>query len=643
MEESNATRDTPEPKTEVSAPHRLLTIPKLKELQKQADKNKISITGSLWKFYYNDLYTDFEKEILKAKPSDCSIIEKYSQIETFPNKTEDDHLNEITLSTIYSDHPLREFHKRSMKKNVENADSVDKTGLLNAQEQLEKIDTLPLLVFIHGLGGQLSQFEPILQEFRNCSDIFGIELPGFGNSKRPSRIDDDEKNIHFARLSKFEDVKLQKLEESLNQLTWEDFKTDNIVDFLSQILLFKFPNRRFILISHSMGTQLSIKLINKLPDGKVESIIMMSPPKLEYDDETENVINRLHWKKRTFLKACSYLPRVFDYYRFFDRTGGLYSMSVENYIYCEEEDEDEDILKRLTQLRWNLDTDSIIFLKYVLGFKSITKGELLNAVEKLNTKKILLCCGDKDRVTKIDDSDEINRILKDEAKDVDVKFETINNANHSLFLDKPHLLAGVIYKFIEELDLNISCTWVLQVKAIISGDKWGLKNEVKWNQVITLSKPIINLNTNENSYLLGMKTLRQTDAQHNPNTFEEEHPEIYAVIDIGSDTPSYDPLEFKRIKYVKYKTESKVIPDNITIVKFVEIVDKLMKDRDNIKQYIVVHCHYGQNRTGFLICCYLIEKLGWNVNEAIEAFEISKPPGIKHVHFKNELHLRYNM
>jgi pimeloyl-ACP methyl ester carboxylesterase len=634
---------------------KILTIPNLKDLQKKDNINRISLSRSLWKYINNDLYTDFEKDILQLKPSDCSIVQKYSKIETFPI-INNNHLNEISISTIYIDHPLREFHKRSIKDIDEN----DFKGIQLAKEQIDKIETLPVLIFIHGLGGQVSQFEPILKEFRNCADIFGFDLPGFGNSKRPSR-NNEFKNLKFSRLSKFTDKELEKLEESLNNMRDEDFETDNLVEILFQILNFKFPNRRFIFIAHSMGSHLSIKLINKLPKNKVETLIMISPPNIKEkniiaNDDSDKIINRIPFSRRVFLNTSRYFPRFFDYFRFFDRYGGLYSKSVESFIYSdlngeEEGEDDDDLLKRLTQFRWNLDTDSIIFLKYLFGFKCVHKIELLKMVNKLNCKKILLLCGQFDKITPNKDSINIKNLINNNNNnnnnnndDDIIIYEEIPNANHSIFLDKPNLLAGSIYKFIEELNLNISCTWVLQIKAIISGDKWGLKNENKWNKVITLSKPIINeISPNKpKSYLLGMKTLRQTDKIHNPIKFEEIHPEIFGIIDIGSDTPSYEPLDFKRIKYVKYKTESKITPDDITIVKFLEIVDNLMKDRDNKEQFIVVHCHYGQNRTGFLICCYLIEKLGWSVNEATNAFEISKPPGIKHVHFKNALHLRYN-
>lgn len=41
---------------------------------------------------------------------------------------------------------------------------------------------LPLLVVIHGLGGVLPQFAPLLGSLKNIAPCFGLELPGHGQS-----------------------------------------------------------------------------------------------------------------------------------------------------------------------------------------------------------------------------------------------------------------------------------------------------------------------------------------------------------------------------------------------------------------------------------------------------------------------------
>jgi alpha-glucan,water dikinase len=46
--------------------------------------------------------------------------------------------------------------------------------------------------------------------------------------------------------------------------------------------------------------------------------------------------------------------------------------------------------------------------------------------------------------------------------------------------------------------------------------------------------------------------------------------------------------------------------------------------------YIAIHCAYGFNRTGFVVCSYLIESCGLSVEEALNSFASSRPPGVKH-------------
>jgi hypothetical protein len=49
----------------------------------------------------------------------------------------------------------------------------------------------------------------------------------------------------------------------------------------------------------------------------------------------------------------------------------------------------------------------------------------------------------------------------------------------------------------------------------------------------------------------------------------------------------------------------------------------------------------GFNRTGFFIVCYLVERLGYDVQSAIDEFAKQRPNGIKHAHFIDELFVRY--
>ena len=63
--------------------------------------------------------------------------------------------------------------------------------------------------------------------------------------------------------------------------------------------------------------------------------------------------------------------------------------------------------------------------------------------------------------------------------------------------------------------------------------------------------------------------------------------------------------------------------------------------RNNPSLTIGVHCTHGFNRTGFLICSYLIEKLNFSVDGAVECFSKNRPPGIYRQNIVNELYQRY--
>lgn len=56
---------------------------------------------------------------------------------------------------------------------------------------------------------------------------------------------------------------------------------------------------------------------------------------------------------------------------------------------------------------------------------------------------------------------------------------------------------------------------------------------------------------------------------------------------------------------------------------------------------IAVHCTHGFNRTGFLICSYLIEKHDYAVDAAVNVFAGARPPGIYKQDYLDELLERY--
>jgi len=153
-----------------------------------------------------------------------------------------------------------------------------------------------------------------------------------------------------------------------------------------------------------------------------------------------------------------------------------------------------------------------------------------------------------------------------------------------------------------------------------------------------------------------MKTLREADDVHCPKEFVDKWSSIIKdVIDISKDQPVYDPRGLERggVHYHKFPTVSKIPPEGHEVEAFTRLVDKLRESQkaravaeawdEPDKCVIGVHCHYGFNRTGYFIVCYLVERCGFSLPDAIEAFAKARPNGIRHSHFLDRLFVRYNI
>lgn len=167
-----------------------------------------------------------------------------------------------------------------------------------------------------------------------------------------------------------------------------------------------------------------------------------------------------------------------------------------------------------------------------------------------------------------------------------------------------------------------------------------MKNLTKWQSVAPVSNPI---GPKDGPVFVAMKTLREVDDVHCPSIFVKNWGgRVAHVIDISRDQPSYDPTGLQRggVNYHKMSTVSKVPPTTEEVAAFVSLVDNVRSTGDGL---VGVHCHYGFNRTGYFIVCYLIERCRFGVQEAMDAFAEARPPGIRHQHFRDKLFMKYGL
>ncbi|KAM9914272.1 hypothetical protein OXX69_000800 [Metschnikowia pulcherrima] len=578
----------------------------------------------------------FEHAVIHAERNDCAFVAKYSQVSAVDvSHVTSLSVDNVTLHTLHAPHPLVNFAK------------VEPLSEDTSREVAES----PVLLFIHGMGGQMSQFEPAMRLLSQCSEIFALDLPGFGDSRltpgKSSTIDMSDQVL---------------ISESVKAMKWSDFQTDNIVEVIVAFVQQYIPkDKKLIIIGHSMGTHLSAKVARKLERSRVEGMVLLSPPKFVNDlsGRPPPVVKRRGIYK--FLSIFAYFPFLFNLFRVWDRLEGLSSKSVLRQLPSE-----SSFYMKLRQFRWNLDIDTRVLLRYVNGFSGCKYSELIDAISRYNDnpndpkayQKTLLIGGLEDKVTPATVLGDVTSILLQHFGREVVQATTVKNAGHSILLAKPEFISGIILDHLESRfpeRLHVSPAWVLKLKAEISGDKWGLKNELKWLQTQSVSYNITRKNGADVAPLLGMKTLREGDSEHSPQQLESTFygkngmladgvtitGTLIAIVDISADIPPYAPKSLQHIKYYKCATVSKVAPDQSAVRRFIQLVDDILAATDEPHPLVAVHCHYGFNRTGFLICCYLIERLGWSVREAVEGFKRAKSPGIKHPHFIDALYVRY--
>lgn len=114
------------------------------------------------------------------------------------------------------------------------------------------------------------------------------------------------------------------------------------------------------------------------------------------------------------------------------------------------------------------------------------------------------------------------------------------------------------------------------------------------------------------------------------------------LVDLTNTTRFYDrnDIEKEGIKYIKLQCKGHgecPTPENTEA--FIRLCEHF-SDK-NPSELIGVHCTHGFNRTGFLICAFLVEKLDWSIEAAVATFAQARPPGIYKGDYLKELFRRY--
>ena len=82
-------------------------------------------------------------------------------------------------------------------------------------------------------------------------------------------------------------------------------------------------------------------------------------------------------------------------------------------------------------------------------------------------------------------------------------------------------------------------------------------------------------------------------------------------------------------------------PSSEQTAEFIKVCTDFIFDDNNENQKIGVHCTHGFNRTGFLICAYMVQEMDEEIGAAITSFAHSRNPGIYKDDYVQDLFERY--
>ncbi|XP_075031120.1 RNA/RNP complex-1-interacting phosphatase [Calonectris borealis] len=122
---------------------------------------------------------------------------------------------------------------------------------------------------------------------------------------------------------------------------------------------------------------------------------------------------------------------------------------------------------------------------------------------------------------------------------------------------------------------------------------------------------------------------------------KEQKEELGLIIDLTYTTRYYGPEELPAtLCYSKIWTMGHEVPNRHTVFQFKCVVKKFLRDNKDNDKLIGVHCTHGLNRTGYLVCRYLIDVEGMEPNTAIELFNSARGHSIERTNYIQDLQKR---
>lgn len=345
---------------------------------------------------------------LKEEPlSRCSIsdiVHKFEQLpdnKLYSNILDPNNRDHFKLSFI---NQYQDFIYLNDSKRVRVCHNLSKT--------LATTNKNNLYIYIHGLGGFLDQFLPLLK----LTDLYhlpflAIDLFGFGQS------------------------------DELDQYNMSDI-VDQLNNIIHKILAhFQVDDKtiRMHLVGHSMGCYLSLHFLTKyINQWSISDLILLAPP-------SPNVthLDKQELLTQTILKFLYKVPWIFTFYReWFDQNKGLKSSGINKFFHQFDPKEDNDKNLSLRYLRLfqyynNIQIKSKTILGYLLGWEPLNWEQINGIVEKVNIG-VTIFCGELDTVTDINECGlKMKESFNTVSHEQQIELVIIPNCAHNITFDAP--------------------------------------------------------------------------------------------------------------------------------------------------------------------------------------------------------------
>ncbi|KAM7373721.1 hypothetical protein PAMP_008555 [Pampus punctatissimus] len=123
------------------------------------------------------------------------------------------------------------------------------------------------------------------------------------------------------------------------------------------------------------------------------------------------------------------------------------------------------------------------------------------------------------------------------------------------------------------------------------------------------------------------------------DSVQSQNQELGLIIDLTFTTRYYQLLDVPQsCCYIKILTEGHRVPPDAAILSFKRAVTHFLNENCNNDKLIGVHCTHGLNRTGYLVCRYLIDVNGLEPAAAVELFNACRGHRIERQNYLLDLH-----